>query len=186
MNRTYLHTRWVLTVLALDGHIDEPRLRNLFRIVIVFGILQIDQGALLEPDDPNPVELRILTGIVIFIGAGIDASSASDTAREVQTIAPEGVGERFLRADCKFLAVFLLVSLFPFGNHSFLFVCGHLAKMLLKKIFLLLLRARKERERNPCQGSQGKVTKQFSPGDLFISHVVYPSADGAKVPVSSA
>jgi hypothetical protein len=186
MHWAYLHTRRVLTVLALDGHVNESRLRNLFGIVIMLGILQIDQGALLEPDDPNPVELRILTGIVIFIGTGIDASSTSDTARQVQTIAPEGVRERFLRADRKLLAVFLLVSQFPFGNESFLLLRRHLAKMLLEEVLLLLFRARKEGERNPCQGSKGKVTKQLSPGDFLISHVVYPSADGARVPVSSA
>ena len=103
--------------------------------------------------------MRILTRIVIFIGTGINAPSTSDTARQVQTIAPEGVRECFLRADCKFLAVFLLISLFPFGNKSFLLVRGHLAKMLLEEIFLFLFRARKEGERNPCQGSKGKVTK---------------------------
>jgi hypothetical protein len=159
MDRTDLHTRWILAVLTLDGHVHEPRLRNLFGIVIMLGILQIDQAALFEPDDPNPVELRILTRIVIFIGTGIDAPSTSDTARQVQTIAPEGVRECFLRADCKFLAVFLLISLFPFGNKSFLLVRGHLAKMLLEEIFFLLFSARKEGERNPRQGSKGKITK---------------------------
>jgi hypothetical protein len=185
MDWTYLHTRRVLTVLALDGHVHESRLRNLFGIVIMLGILQIDQGALLEPDDPNPVQLRIVTGVVIFNGTGIDASSASDTTREVQTIAPEGVWDCFLGADRKFLAVFLLVSLFPFGDGSFLLVRRHLAKMLLEEILLLLFRARKEGERNPCQGSKGKVTKQLSPGESFTLHVVYPSADRVGAPVST-
>jgi len=179
MDRTDLHTRWILAVLTLDGHVHESRLRNLFGIVIMLGILQIDQGALLEPDDPNPMQLRILTRIVIFIGTGIDAPSASDTARQVQTIAPEGVRDRFLRADCKLLAVSLLVSLFPFGNESFLLVRGHLEKMLLEEIFLLSF-VQERREKKPCQGSKGKATKQLSPGDFLISHVVYPSAVGRR------
>ena len=44
----------------------------------MFGVLQIDQGTLLETNDPNPVELRILTGIVILFHAGIDTPSAPD------------------------------------------------------------------------------------------------------------
>jgi hypothetical protein len=159
MDWTHLHTRRVLTVLTLDGHVNEPRLRNLFGIVIMLGILQIDQGALLEPDDPNPVELRIVTGVVVFIHTGIDAPPTTDAAREIQTITPQRIRKRFLRTDRKFLSVFLLVSLFELANDSFLLVRRHLAKMLLKEIFLLLFRARNEGERKPCQGSKGKVTK---------------------------
>jgi len=67
-------------MLALYRHVDESRLRYQRGIVIMLGILQIDQSALLEPDDSNPVELRVLTGIVIFLGTGIDAPSTSDAA----------------------------------------------------------------------------------------------------------
>jgi hypothetical protein len=183
MNRTHFYTRWVLTVLALHGHINESRLRDLFGIVIMLGILQIDQGAFFEPDNPNPVQLRIVTGVVIFIGTGIDTFSAPDTAGEVKTVAPESVRERLLRAHRELFTIFLPISLFPFSDESFLLVRRHLAKMLLKEILLLLFRARNEGERNPCQGSKGKVTKQLSPGDSFSLHVVYLSVDRVGAPV---
>jgi hypothetical protein len=60
MDGTNLHTGWVLTLLALDRQIDEPLLGDLRGIVIMLGVFEIDEIPSLEPEDPDPVQLRIM------------------------------------------------------------------------------------------------------------------------------
>ncbi len=104
MDRTYLHTGRVLTVLALDRQIDEPFLRNLGRIIVMFGVLEIDQASPLEPEDPDPVELMLRSGVVIFFYTGVDAPSAPDAPGKIEAISPEGIRKGLLRADLEFLS----------------------------------------------------------------------------------
>ncbi len=105
MNRAYLHAGRFLTLLALDGDVDESFLRDRFGIIVMLGVFEIDQASPLEPDDPDPVELAIVSGIVILLGAGIDTSSSADTSRKLKPITPEGFGKGFLSADLKLLPV---------------------------------------------------------------------------------
>ncbi len=49
-------------MLALNGQIDEPFLRNLFRIVVMFRIFEIDQISPLQSEDPDPLKLRLMSG----------------------------------------------------------------------------------------------------------------------------
>jgi hypothetical protein len=80
MDRTNLHARRVFTVLALHGHVEKPFLRDLGRVVIMLGVFKIDQVSPFEPEDPDPVELRFVAGVIIFFYTGIDAPPAADTA----------------------------------------------------------------------------------------------------------
>jgi hypothetical protein len=127
-------------VLALHGHVEEPFLGYLRWIVVMLGVFKIDQVSPLEPEDPDPVELRFVTGVIIFFHAGIDTSPAANTAGKLKTVAPEGVGDCPLRADLKFFPELLVVSFFQFSDGVFLFFRGHFVKMLLKKILDLFLR----------------------------------------------
>jgi len=105
MNRTSLHAGWILTLLTLDGDVDGSFLRDRFGIIVMLGVFEIDQASPLEPDDPDPVELAIVSGVVILLGAGIDAPSAADTPRKLKPITPESFGKGFLSADLKLLPV---------------------------------------------------------------------------------
>jgi len=105
MNRTSLHAGWILTLLTLDGDMDESFLRDCFGIIVMLGVFEIDQASPLEPGDPDPVELAIVSGVVILLCTGIDASSAADTPGKLQPITPEGFGKGFLIADLKLLPV---------------------------------------------------------------------------------
>jgi hypothetical protein len=49
MDRTYLHTRRVLTMLALDRQIDEAFLRDEVRVIVMLRIFEVDQASLFEP-----------------------------------------------------------------------------------------------------------------------------------------
>jgi hypothetical protein len=107
MNRTYLHTGRVLALLALDREIDEPLLRNGIRVIIMFRVFEIDQVSSLESEDPDPVELRIIARMIVFLHTSINASSTANTSRKLQAVSPEGMGNGFLRADLKFPSIFL-------------------------------------------------------------------------------
>jgi hypothetical protein len=138
---TNLHTRRVLTLLALNRQIDEPLLGDLRRIVIMLGVFKIDKIPSLESENPDPLELRFIAGIIVFFYARIDASSATDAPGKVKTVAPQGIGDSSLCADFKFLSVFLRISLFQLSNDALLFIRGQFAKMLLEKILSFLLAA---------------------------------------------
>jgi hypothetical protein len=92
MDRTYLHTRGILAVLALDRQIDEPFFWDQVRIIIMFGVFEIDQVSSLEPENPDPLKLRVMSGIIIFFYASINAPPTTNTARKFKAIAPEGIG----------------------------------------------------------------------------------------------
>jgi hypothetical protein len=79
---------------------------DLRRIVVMLGVFKIDKVSSLKPENSDPMELRFISGIIIFFYTGIDASSAADAPGEFKTVAPEGIGEGFLCADLKFLSVF--------------------------------------------------------------------------------
>jgi hypothetical protein len=155
MDRTYLHTGRILTLLALNGEIDESFFWNQIRVIIMFRVFEIDQVSSLEPENPDPLELRIMVRMIVFFHTGINTSSAANTSGKFQTISPEGIGNGFLRADLKFPPIFLQVSLFQLCNDTFLFFLGHLAEMFLQKVLSLLLCAGGEkRKRKTCQSSQ--------------------------------
>jgi hypothetical protein len=147
MDRTDLHTGRILTLLALDGKIDKPFLRNRVRIVVMLGVFEIDQISSLQLEDPDPMELTFITGLVIFLDTRIDASPAADASGKLKTVTPEGILLGFLRADLEFPSIFSLISLLQFGNEAFLFLFCHFQKMLLKEILDFLFCARRE-ERN--------------------------------------
>ena len=78
MDRTYLHTGRVLALLTLDREIEESLLRNSFRVIVMLRVLEIDQVSSLESEDPDPLKLRIMARMIIFIHTGIDTSPAAD------------------------------------------------------------------------------------------------------------
>jgi hypothetical protein len=134
VDRTYLHTGRLLTLLALNGKIDESFLRNQVRVIVMFRVFKVDQVSSLESENPDPLKLRIMAGLVILFHAGIDASSAPNTSGKLQAVCPIGVGNRLLGADLKFSSIFLLVSLFQFRNDPFLIFGCHFLKMFLQEI----------------------------------------------------
>jgi hypothetical protein len=144
MNRAYLHTRRVLTVLALHRQIDESFLWDLRRIVVMLRVFKINQISSLESQHPDPVELRLVARIIVFFRTRIDTSSAADAPRKLKTVTPEGVRKGFLCADLKFFPILSRVPFLQLGNHPFLFFRAHFSKMLLEKILGLFLRARGE------------------------------------------
>ncbi len=77
-------------MLALDGQVEIFFLRNEGRVIVMLGVFKVDQGSLLESDDPDPVELGMPPGVVIFFCTGIDALPAADTPGEIEPVAPQG------------------------------------------------------------------------------------------------
>jgi hypothetical protein len=144
MHRADLHARRILAVLALDRQIEEVFLRDLRGIIVMLGVFKIDQIPPLEPENPDPMELRFVAGIIVFFYTRVDASSAADAPGKFKTVTPQGVGEGPLCTDLKSLPVLSGVPFFELGNDVFLFFGGHFAKVLLQKIFGLFLRARGE------------------------------------------
>jgi len=174
MDRAYLHARRVLTVLALYRQIDKPFLWDLRRIVVMFGVFKIDKISSLKPENPDPLELRFVAGIIVFFYTGIDASSAADAPGKFKTITPQGIGEGLLCADLKFLPVLSVVSFFQLGNDVFLLFRGHFAKMFLQEILGLFLRARGEYgKRKTCQSGQGEIAEKFSSRITFIILILH-------------
>ena len=100
------------------------------------------------------MELRFISGIIIFFDTGIDAFSAPDAPGKIQAVSPEGIRKGLLRADLEFLSILVEVPLFEFGDHPHFFLRGHLAKMFLEEVFGLLLRTGRE-ERNGKAGQCG-------------------------------
>ena len=61
VDRAHLHTGRVLTLLTLNGKIDKAFFRNEIRVIIMFGVFKIDQVPSLEPENPNPLKLRVMS-----------------------------------------------------------------------------------------------------------------------------
>jgi len=131
MDRAYLDTRRILTLLALDGQIGEPFFWDQVRIIIMFGVFEVDQISLLEPENPDPLKLRFISGLIVFFHTGINTSPASNAPGKLETIAPKRIGQSFLGADLKFPPILLQVSLFQLCDDPFLFFWGHLHKAFL-------------------------------------------------------
>jgi hypothetical protein len=141
--------------LALNRKIDIPFLRHDVRIVVMFRVFEIDQISPFQPENSDPMELRVMAGVVIFFYAGIDTPSAADTPRKLKAIAPKSLGNSFLGADLKFSPVFFQISPFEACNDPFLFFFRHLVEMLLEKVFDFFLRAGSEkRKRKARQGGE--------------------------------
>jgi hypothetical protein len=114
-------------------------------------VFKIDKISSLEPENPDPLKLRFIAGIIVFFNTGIDTSPAADAARKFKAIAPKGIREGFLCTDLKFLPVFSRVPFFQFGDHKFLLFLRHLTEMLLQEILgLLPCAGRQDRQGNPC------------------------------------
>ena len=158
VDRTYFHTGRLLTLLALNGKIDESFFRNQVRVIVMFRVFKVDQVSSLESENPDPLKLRIMAGLVILFHTGVDASSAPNASGKLQAVCPKGIGNRLLGADLKFSSIFLLVSLFQLCNDTFLFFRCHFPKMFLQEILGFFLGARGENgERSPCRSGQGKI-----------------------------
>jgi hypothetical protein len=155
MDRAYLHAGRVLTLLTLNGKIDESLFWNQVRVIIMFRIFKIDQVSSLEPENPDPLELGVMAGRIVFFHTGINASTAANTSRKLKAICPKSIGHGLLCADLKFPSIFLKVSLFQICDDAFLFFFCHFMKMFLQKVFSFLLCAGGEkRKRKTCQGGQ--------------------------------
>jgi hypothetical protein len=190
MDRAYLHARGVLAVLALHREIEKSFFGHLRRIVVMFGVFKIDKTSSLKSENPDPMQLWLVSGIIVFSYTRVNASSAADAPRKFKTITPEDIGKGFLRADLKFLPVFLRVPLFQLDNDGFLFFTSHFMKMSLEEVFSLLLRARREeRDSHPCDGSQGKIAEKLPSRITFlilISHHGFLPDGKAEVQASMA
>jgi hypothetical protein len=153
MDRTHLHTGGIFTLLALNRKIDISFLRHGDRIVVMFRVFEVDQISPLEPENPDPLKLRFVSGLIIFFHARINTSSASDAPRKLEAIAPKGIRKSFLGTDLKFLPILFEVSLFQLCDDPFLFFRGHLDKTFLQKIFgLLFCTGGEKRESHTSQG----------------------------------
>jgi hypothetical protein len=60
MDRTYFHTGRLLTLLTLDGKIDESLFRNQVRMIVMFRVFEVDQVSPFESENPDPLKLRIM------------------------------------------------------------------------------------------------------------------------------
>jgi hypothetical protein len=45
----------------------------------MLGVFEIDKASSLESENPDPVKLRFVAGIIIFFYTSIDTSPATDT-----------------------------------------------------------------------------------------------------------
>jgi len=155
MNRTNLDAGRLLTLLTLNGKIDESLFGNDFGVIVVVRVFEIDQVSSFEPENPDPLKLRIMARVIILFHTSINASPAANTPGKLEAVCPKGIWDSLLGADLKFSSIFLKVSLFQFFNDTFLFFWCHLPKVLLQKILDLLLGAgRKEGKRKACQGGK--------------------------------
>jgi hypothetical protein len=174
MDRANLDTRRVFALLALHGHIEKPLLRDQRRVVVMLGVFKIDKVSSLEPDDPDPMELRLITGIIVFFYTGIDALSAPNASGKFKTVTPQRLGKSSLCADLEFLLVLLCVPCLQLVNDVFLFFRGHFAKMLLQEILSLFLGARGECGKGDArQGGQGKIAKELSSRIMFTISILH-------------
>jgi hypothetical protein len=151
VDRTDFHAGGILTLLALNRKIDISFLRYDVRIVVMFRVFKIDQISPFQPEDSDPMELRVIAGVVVFFHAGVDAPSAAYASGKLKAIAPKGFGNCFLGTDLKFSPVFFQVSPLEVCDDPFLFFFRHLVEMLLEKILDFFLRAgREKRKRKAC------------------------------------
>ena len=93
MDRTYLHAGRVLTLLALNGQIDESFFRNQVRVIVMFGVFKIDQVSSLESENPDPVELRIMAGVDYFLSHRHRRISCSQCIGKARGRIPRGYRE---------------------------------------------------------------------------------------------
>jgi hypothetical protein len=152
MDRAYFNTGRILTLLALDGQIDKPFFWDQVRIIIMFGVFEVDQISSLQPENPDPLKLRFVSRLIVFFHTRINTSPASNAPGKLEAIAPKGIGQSFLGTNLKFPPILLQVSLFQLRDDPFLFLVRHLMKMFLQEIFGFLFRAgREERESHTSQ-----------------------------------
>jgi len=184
VDRTYLHTGRLLTLLALNGKIDESFLRNQVRVIVMFRVFKVDQVSSLESENPDPLKLRIMAGLVILFHTGVDASSAPNASGKLQSVCPKGIGNHLLGADLEFSSIFLLVSLFQLCNDPFLIFGCHFLKVFLQEILGFFLGAGGEQgERSTCRSGQGKIAEKLSSriaSIVSISHRGFLSDDEAE------
>jgi hypothetical protein len=186
MNRAYFHAGRVLAVLALNGQIKKPFLRHEGRIIVMLGFIEFDQASPLDSENPDPLKLMFIARAVILFYTGVDTPSAPDAPGEIETISPESIGERLLRAYLKFLAVLLKVSLFEFRDDTLFFFGRHLLEMFLEEVFGFLFRTgREKRDGKPGQSGHGSISDKLSTGITLIAHFSIPLAGGGVAPVLS-
>jgi hypothetical protein len=137
--------------LALNRKIDIPFLRYDVRIVVMFRVFEIDQVSPFQLQNSDPLELRVMAGVVVFLHAGIDTPSAADTSGKLKAITPKGFGDRFLGTDLKFSPVFFQISPLEVCNDPFLFVFRHLMEMFLEKVLGFFLRAGSEKRKRKAR-----------------------------------
>jgi hypothetical protein len=80
VDRTYLHAGRLLTLLTLNGEIDESLFRNQVGVIVMFRVFKIDQVSSFESENPDPLKLRIMARVIIFFHTGIDASPTANTS----------------------------------------------------------------------------------------------------------
>ena len=59
----------------------------------MLGVIEIDQASPLESEDPDPLKLVLVAGVIIFFYTRVDAPSASDAPGKIEAISPEGIRE---------------------------------------------------------------------------------------------
>src|SRR5512143_537170 len=107
----------IFALLTLNGHIKVIGFGNQGRIVILVRLLEVDPLLpLLETEHRYPVYLRVL-GLVILIHAGIFAPSATDAAREVETVAEENARDCLLITHHDRFFIFFSILFFQAFNY---------------------------------------------------------------------
>ncbi len=168
VDRADFHARGVLTLLALNRKVGEPFLRYEVRVVVMVRVLEIDQISPPQAEDSDPVELRIIAGVVVFLYTGIDAPSAANASRKLKAIAPKGFGDCFLSADLEFSPVFFQVPPLEVCDDAPLVFFRHLVEMLLKKVLDFFLRTgREKRKRKAGQNHERKISDKLPSGVML-------------------
>ena len=159
------HAGRVLALLALNRHVEVVLFRDVLGIVVFFRLLEVDPLlAFLEAQHADPVYLRVLRLVVLF-DAGIHASSATDAAGQIQAVAEEHPGKRFLVGHRDFLLVLLLVFLLEPREDLFDLPIVHLVKMLLKERIPKRRISLVQRERRARQ-AEGGPFQERSPVEM--------------------
>jgi hypothetical protein len=128
---TDLYTWRLFALLTLDRYVITAFFRDLFRVIVLVRVFQCLPFfiVIMELQDLDPLDLRV-SGEIVFLDAGINASPAAYAPRKVQGIAEDYIvnGGRCLCSD-----------LFPVFECQFFFkFCEYFIQILFVEPLVML------------------------------------------------
>jgi len=132
MHRAYLDAGRVLALLALHRHIEEPLLRDFFRIVVVIRLFDIER-TVRHFQHPDVLDLRGAR-LVVLVDTGMHAFAAADTPREIQAIGIFHTVHRLEIADMGAHAVLLFDLVLDPRDDLFHVIRSHLLIVFLEEL----------------------------------------------------